>query len=147
MRTIKFRGKRTDNGEWVYGYYWKEDNNPCFRNELIEQHYISVQNNHDWYLTSLDDYNVITETVGQFTGLIDQNKEDIYEGDLIKMEEWWYEGDYKCFGFIGKVIFDNGQFAVNGNGDMNYIELDSCSIHNHQFEVIGNIYDNPELLK
>jgi uncharacterized phage protein (TIGR01671 family) len=67
----------------------------------------------------------------QFTGLKDKNGVDIYEGDLLK----------RLNGAIDRVEFDTGQFVVvHKNGDSDYIAV------KNKFEVIGNIYENPELL-
>lgn len=65
MRKIKFRGKRVDNGEWVYGYY--TIGTPI-------HHYIT---------NNTDVRRILPETVGQFTGLFSKSGVEVYEGDLV----------------------------------------------------------------
>lgn len=73
MREIKFRGKRLDNGEWVYGYYWSND---------LGNHFIKVTKDENGFC--LYDVEVDPATVGQYTGLKEKGGKKIYEGDIIK---------------------------------------------------------------
>lgn len=89
-RTIKFRGKRIDNGQWVYG-----DLVQCDHDILI------LPINTGW-----THHKVIPETVGQFTGLLDKKGKEIYEGDIVVSK----------YSNPGEVVFSDGQFCVNYNG-------------------------------
>ena len=121
MREIKFRGKRVDNGEWVYG----------------DLHHGPISGN--IYIMGTQ---VIPETVGQSTGLKDRNGVEIWEGDVLRGEyyfrgEGWFDTGEGDFSINDQVIFENGKFTCRG--------FDLCKI-NECGEVIGNIHDNPELM-
>ena len=131
MREILFRGKRYDNGQWVYGYLIHNE----FCNSNIP--YIGYLRLAD---TNADE--VIPSTVGQYTGLIDKNGTKIFEGDIVKDE------DSQLY---GKVVFATAADGFDGmTGFMVDDICDGLQNYNgfwHFVEVIGNIHDNPELLK
>lgn len=126
MREILFRGKRKDNGEWVEGYYLNQ------RESLTDKKacYIAANNGYGFNYIS-----VIPETVGQYTGLTDKNGRKIFEGDII---------NYK--GALAKVIYSTenaGFYALFSSWDTDLRALSAGKY----VSVIGNIYDNPELLE
>lgn len=132
MREILFRGKRKDNGEWVYGNYAVTDNNE-------KQHFI--------FQNKAFEFEVDPETVGQYTGITDDNEKKIFEGDILGVTN-----DDPDYDYITKVYLDCDTLCVDVQGqDYDYTSIgfaieiwyDECD----QVEIIGNIYDNPELLK
>ena len=122
MREILFRGKRTSNGKWVEGFYFIQRGNP---NAKAEEHYIRCYDT---------DFSVDPETVGQFTGLTDRNGVKIFEGDIVL-----HKGECGLVGYS----YDYGMFEV----DFDYCFASFIDISASNCEVIGNIYDNPELMK
>ena len=124
MREILFRGKRKDNGEWVYGDFVNLKDGK----KLIPHIYGYGE--------------VIPETVGQYTGLTDYKGNKIFEGDIVDVK---YDIQYTGVSAerIGhfEVVFDNGCFMKkNKKGLFHFISSDVC-------KKVGNIYDNPEILK
>lgn len=132
MREIKFRAKRLDNGEWIYGFY--------NRTYTYEQGYKDCIFNH--YTGFIE---VMPETVGQFTGLLDGNGQEIFEGDIMRIPETEFNIE-----IIGVVEFDRGSYVVRSFLSGTYSSL-AWAIRERQSGerrgvVIGNIYDNPEML-
>lgn len=145
MREILFRGKRKDNGEWVYGYYATQSNHACFQSELKYTSFILKDEFIDWGLGGLAEYEVIPESVGQFTGLTDKNGNKIFEGDIVK--EWsshWKtpsKTEINIYSVVCEYLGSLHLIRKTAWGE-NSTPLYRRSI----VEVIGNIYDNPELL-
>ena len=133
MREIKFRGRKS-NGEWLYG-------------DLV--HNVGVgastalifpEDAHD----SWDRYIILTDTIGQFTGLLDKNGKEIYEGDIIRGNCGHGEVRHlisfydMTASFVAEILPDT---------DINdYCTASQIWILKYSKEVIGNIHDNPELL-
>ena len=138
MRDILFRGKRTDNGEWVYGYYTKAR---YYLNDK-EMHVIFAPDGEAFPRCEFSDYEEVDpETVCQFTGLYDKDGRKIFEGDIV-------EGNSEYFTYThpyGKVVYDGGQYLISFDDVLEDIEC--LGAWANDVEIIGNIYDNPELLK
>ena len=133
MREIKFRGKRIDNGEWVYGYYFIEERD--IEDGIIWRDIPQIQQRYGDHYQYFD---VIPETIGQYTGLIDKNGREIYEGDIVRIDDLG----------IGIVDYEEGRFAMRRREER-FCWPVYCRIDHSPFvpEVIGNIYENPELLE
>ena len=128
MREIKFRAKRTDNGAWVYG-----DLQHVQRINTKEQAEQSGKRSEP--AVRIANYDVDEQTIGQYTGVHDEDGNKIYEGDVI----------FQINVFGGRmysVEYINGAFCLCRNGDIWLALVDvRLSIY-----VRGNIHDNPELL-
>ncbi len=138
MREILFRGKRADNGEWVEGDFC----HPCnIINETLGYDEVLNQEN----VPICNDYAVIPETVGQFTGLRDCKRTEqypegqmIFEGDIL---EYTNSDDELCY---ITVVFCDCAFLIEDNG---IVEVDLLTSYVALgLKVVGNIHDNPELL-
>lgn len=132
MREIKFRGKCKDDGEWVYGYAVKYLTG---RFNIYEPVKSSVSED-DVY-----QYEVSTDTVGQFAGLHDKNGIPIYEGDII---DFGLNAVVKYHPFLCSFILDCDNREPHLNDS--YSELGFMEKTSKKFVVIGNIHDTPELL-
>ncbi len=130
MREILFRGKRKDNGEWVKGSFW--DESPGELGGIAQ--YGSCVFHH-----------VDLVTVGQFTGLTDKNGKRIFEGDIIRAKI--EGGNHDGFTWPNMPVdFQQGCFCVNDRNGYVFAVLGAFAT-SVTFEIIGNIHDNPELLK
>lgn len=166
MREILFRGKRVDNGEWIYGV--------PITDKATGDAYIITSTAGAYLRSEINNmcatgFRAIPETVGQYTGLTDKNGTRIFEGDVVKLFDI----------AIGEIVYGCGTFGISCRQqiDYDYLASEIASItgcdntpmfcHNDNFvslwelysnyneenseisviEVIGTIYDNPELLK
>lgn len=133
-RQIKFRGKRADTGEWIFGYYLEfslcDGEGRCS--------YIKVD--------GCQPIKVDPDTVGQFTGLLDKNGKEIYEGDIARFTSSYEKQGYHTIvtnSYIGVIALNKYFQTCIMVGGKEY-HIDNCTLHG---EVIGSAHDNPELLK
>lgn len=133
MREILFRGKRVDDGEWVEGFPYITHGG-----EHQIRYYDSESNIENCSHT------VIPDTLGRFTGLTDKNGTKIFEGDIIKHTQVYLHGTVKSIGYVkwstAYACWLAGGYT-NGRADM------FLGDQSYKLEVLGNIYDNPELLE
>lgn len=135
-REILFRGKRAGSGEWIDGNLFITPYNE----------YLITSPNNDFF--NAQPCNVIPETVGQFTGLTDKNGIKIFEGDIVEFQDGIPDDIYHEIEITnrGVMAFSAGQFYVT---ERNVVDMKDLIWDNADFdgEVVGNIHDNPELLK
>lgn len=151
-REIKFRGKRTDTGEWVYGDLIHGVGSKHGRMYILPVTHIYPKG-----CDNLDGWEVTPDTVGQFTGLLDKNGKEIYEGDILGFateRKMGYQEDGVEIALsvvFGRANPNNdsiseymGFWAESNFGNRSSI---GYQVECHGARVIGNIHDNPELLK
>lgn len=148
MREILFRGKRADNDEWIYGGYVHKKNSDTY----IVTSTIGTSCKCEINNMIVTAFSVDLETVGQFTGFTDDNGVKIFEGDIVAsrcmvsiIAHGWYldteiasyaesEPFSRCYGWYSDEIGTYDQYGLT--------EYDCTDI-----TIIGNVYDNPELLR
>lgn len=147
MRTIKFRGKDLDTGEWIYGHFFQRLGHyptivePRPRDGKVMYYEIAVEDT----------------TVGQFIEMLDKNGKEIYEGDIIEIKEI---GGYGCkrkgvveydveeCAFVVRLLPPSWAGTVRLSTKVQICsDMNSTCEYINQYKVIGNIHDNPELLK
>lgn len=146
MREIIFRGKRIDSGEWLEGILYNG------------KHYTAIHD--ERFCDCWDGFKEVEpSTVGQFTGLTDKNGIKVFEGDVIKTP--YYIFGKEAGTETHAIAFDSGVFGVKRGCDFTRLSAlrtpteweyvsnvgEVATKWVHPFEVIGNIHDNPELLK
>ena len=153
MREILFRGKDKYKGSWVKGFYYiKRSRYAGDKTFISEKHIITtgIEETSGAYgeNTEYIECNVIPETIGQYTGLTDKNGKKIFEGDILKVERDFWHGENKKEReiFISVVCYDerSADFGLKG---AKYMNLTMHRFKGDYQTVIGNIHDNPELLK
>ena len=135
MREILFRAKRLDNGKWIYGALL----------QCVDKQYIL-----EVITGEVEYYEIDPETVGQYTGRMDRSGNKIFEGDYLGD---WCENDEgeECLGAYGAVTWlesDARYMLTTKNGlanDWTY-EEEAHPINWGDLYIVGNIYDNPDLL-
>jgi hypothetical protein len=141
-REIKFRGKRTDNGGWVYGYLIHDD---VIRDKGIAVGTVNMSGECE---VSCDAYRIIPETLGQLvcitpnTSMYVDNSFELYEGDLIRRSDGKDDAVYR-------IAYENCEFyGLSNEGDewglFTYSLGDRRNLE--RIEIVGNIHDNPDLL-
>ena len=135
MREILFRGQRVVNDVWGYGSLIEYPDGDTF---------ICGTTN---FSDVLEKFEVIPKTIGQYTGLTDKNGTKIFEGDIVAQD--WYDYNEPSDDSFGEVLFCgyDCSFSVLDINKDGIVPLGRCHAYHWEVEVIGNIHDNPELLK
>lgn len=128
-----FKAKRIDNGEWIEGYYVFCRKHHYILPILTETIGYDEREN-EWI-------EIAPDTLCQYTGLTDKNDKKIWENDILTRDGYW---DIR-------IEFENGAFMVRNADKVQYINRVTCTpisiLDINAYEVIGNIFDNPELLE
>lgn len=174
MRKILFRAKSIQTGRWISGYYFEDEDSKSYIGYMSKKRYIP--DTRDWdiveYYENNPTYNwvfvkeeVVTETVGQYTGLTDKNGTKIFEGDIISKDFYTNHKQTKSKRFNGVVEYKvrcGKGFGADGEDFKSWAAEWSVKFDFGNYEqkyrsyswglffdceVIGNIYDNPELIE
>lgn len=148
-REIKFRGISID--EWVYGMLCKVNEGDTEHGEPIKY---KIQTDEKEYGEYVKCFITDENTIGQYTGLHDENGKEIYEGDIIEFSYDVFTGNFDTKVGRGTIEFIDGAFyikpfeiegrKVKDTDNEEWFLL--YTVNTDTLEVIGNIYDNPELL-
>lgn len=136
MREILFRGKRLDSGEWIYGDLVNANE---MRTGARRIEIWVPQPDGECDPMNLEYGVVDPDTVGQYTGLHDKDGKGIFEGDIV-LFSW---DDRRLYSFA--IVYESGEFLAKPEKETRKIWAIRISGNAKSFEIIGNIYDNPEL--
>jgi len=140
QRTIKFRGLRTDGVGWAYGYFVKT---PITTEFNCTGQFLDSGGQGRFVIVTKEGvaHEIDPETVGQWTGITDDKVEEIYDGDLVSIKIHLPTDDKK----IGKIFWNKTMCRFSIKTEEDVYKLENCLFNN--IEVVGNIHQNPEILK
>lgn len=142
MREILFRGK-TSSGKWVYGNYAESNSSMVTGKKSHKAWIISDFASNGGWIVPLGRCPVDEKTVGQYTGLKDKNGNRIFEGDIVRIAT---NGTRNLETYSIDFAPEIGMYVIHNHRDMGD-DRDFTMMHGYELEVIGNVHDNPELLK
>lgn len=144
----KFRGRNIETGEWVYGHLFYFDDG---------RHFISPTGTDvvggyggapaRYKLENLVCFEIKPETVGESTGLIDRNGVEIFDGDVVQAEQYLTTTIPVRINGIVKYSNRYTMFYLDNGSERHDLYMQSLGGSIYNFEIIGNIYENPELLE
>lgn len=137
MKEILFRAKRKDNGEWIEGYYYKR---------IQEGKVVDAIERYNGNIDSIEYYEIYQNTLCQFTGKNDKSGNKIWENDIVSAV--WYSYIEPIEDITGRVIFDQEwcAYVICDECMKTKSELNGCGAYTYEFEVLGNVFDNLELI-
>lgn len=166
-REILFRAKSAQTGRWISGYYFEDEDNKSYIGYMSKKRYIPdirdldiveyYENNptYNWVFVKEE---VISETVGEYTGLTDKNGTKIFDGDILHFgnKNYLVFWNGECFQWQMRIRKDGFSFPVYSGQDtgcpvecitLSWVAAEIPILGTMSTEIVGNIYDNPELIE